>query len=143
MNCSRRGFLVRSGLVSLGGTGILISACGGGGGKSSQYGYFGYQYVGNLITVDGPRWINYGPNNTLIVGEQWKRRIHIVNQNGVTERTYAVPGGQFQNQALCLSVIPLRIKFGDFPTTAQSWHLYWLATDTPLVSKFQRQASFT
>jgi hypothetical protein len=32
MNSSRRDFLLRSGLVSLGGTGLLLSACGGGGG---------------------------------------------------------------------------------------------------------------
>lgn len=37
MNSSRRDFLLRSGLVYLGGTGLLISACGGGGGGTSSF----------------------------------------------------------------------------------------------------------
>ena len=37
MNSSRRDFLLRTGLVSVGGTGLLLSACGGGGGGTSSF----------------------------------------------------------------------------------------------------------
>lgn len=63
---SRRDFLIRSALVTLSGGGLLAGGCGGGG--TSRYGYQGYTYQGSLLIADGPRWINYGPKGTLIVG---------------------------------------------------------------------------
>ena len=97
---SRRDFLIRSALVTLSGGGLLASGCGGGGG-ATRYSYQGYTYQGSLLIADGPRWINYGPKGTLIVGEQWKREIHILSQQGVIQRTIKVPGDAFQYPQEC------------------------------------------
>jgi len=100
MNSTRRNFLLRSGLASLGSAGLLLSACGGGGRKSS-YSYQGYQFERTLFNGDGPRWLNYGPSGTILVGEHWKRSIHIVSQQGVTRRTIHVPGDLLLNPEEC------------------------------------------
>ena len=66
MITSRRDFLTHTALVALSGGGLLAGGCGGG---TSRYGYQGYTYKGSLLIADGPRWINYGPKGTLIVGD--------------------------------------------------------------------------
>ena len=100
MITNRRDFLVHTALVAVSGGGLFAGGCGGGGG-ATRYGYQGYTYQGSLLIADGPRWINYGPKGTLIVGEQWKRDIHIVSQQGVIQRTIKVPGDAFQYPQEC------------------------------------------
>jgi hypothetical protein len=60
MNSSRRDFLLRTGLVSLGGSGLLLSACGGGGGGTGGGGTVQLsQDVNGRVVIEA--WVQLPP----------------------------------------------------------------------------------